>query len=205
MNSRGFRSLPLVFLVLIGLLAVAPAAQAGEPGREATAFEIESLFQQLLDSNVATPVYTEHGGGLSSLSITLEPEARERLLAAMRSGDADAKAATFFALAAGQQLTSPANASTCINAALSNQNLSYNYWVVVLNLGNQGLVRSTRFKLTGPGKKFDKSFNVTYGSSSIWIIWYNPAFGVGTSGVYTFQPSVTGASSLTTKSFAIVP
>jgi len=211
MNRRGFRRL-LVCLGLAGLLAAVPAAYATESAaathdrlQESRALQIETLFGQLLDSAAATPVFTDLGDGFYSLSITLRPEARERLLAALRSGESGDKATTFFLLAAGQQLTAPTNPSVCIHAALSLTNAAYNYWVVVLNLGSQNLTRTTSVKLAGPGKNFNKSIQATYNAGGIWAIWYNPGSGVNKAGIYTYTATVSGAGSFVIRSFAVTP
>jgi hypothetical protein len=210
MHRRGLRRL-LVCLGLAGLLAAAPAVYATEDAaarnlqQETRALQIETLFGQLLDSAEVTPVYTDLGNGFHSLSITLKPEARERLLAALRSGESGDKATTFFLLAAGQQLTPPSNPSTCIHAALSLTNASYNYWVVVLNLGSQNLTRTTSVKLAGPGRNFNKSIQATYNAGGIWAVWYNPAGGVNKAGIYTYTATVSGAGSFVTRSFAVNP
>lgn len=211
MNRPWFRLL-LVGAALAALIAV-PAARVAAAeipsnalGQELGALSIESLFQELLDSNIATPVYTDYGDGLHSLSIALTPEIRERLLAATNAGDFAKKPQTFFVLSTGQQLTSPADPGICIHASLSLANASYNYWVVALNLGTKNVTATTTLKLSGPGLKFNKSAQILYGAGGIWIVWYNPGAGVGQSGLYTLQSSVAGASgSATSKSFAVFP
>jgi hypothetical protein len=211
MKTRGFRCLTLICLGLTAFLATVPALHAAGDEiavrghqLEGKALEIETMFGQLLDSNHATPVFTEYGDGFYSLSIALRPEDRERLRAALAPGDTEKAPQTFFVLAAGQQLTAPSNPSTCIHAALSNTNLSYNYWVVVLNLG-QSVTRTTTAKLNGPGKKFTKSFQTNYGGNAIWAVWYNPSSGVTTPGVYTFTATLAGNGSATVRSFAVRP
>jgi hypothetical protein len=126
-------------------------------------------------------------------------------MAATLTGDLKKKPpSTFFVLATGQQLTSPADPRVCIHASVSLTNAPYNYWVVVLNLGTKEVRAATTLKLSGPGLKFNKSAPAAYGANSIWVLWYNPENGVGQPGVYTLQATASGASA-TTKSFAVNP
>lgn len=208
MNYRGIHRFLLIGLCLTGLLMMAaPAVYAAPPEdqREEKALQIETMFEELLGSSDVKPIFAEHGDGFYSLSVTLEPEARERLLESLSSGGPTDKATTFFVLSVGQQLTAPSNPATCLHAALSNVNLAYNYWVVVLNLGNQNLSRTTTVKLNGPGRKFNKSIVASYPAGSIYAVWYNPGVGVGQPGVYTFTGSVSGAGQAVTKSFETRP
>jgi hypothetical protein len=208
MNYRGIHRFLLICLCLTGLLMMAaPAVHAAPPEgqREEKVLQIETMFEELLGSSDLTPTFAEHGNGFYSLSASLEPEARERLLEAFNSGVPTDKATTFFVLSVGQQLTNPSNPATCLHAALSNVNAAYNYWVVVLNLGNQSLARTTTVKLNGPGRKFNKSIVANYPSGSIQVVWYNPGVGVGQPGIYTFTGSVSGAGQSVTKSFETQP
>ena len=208
MKSRELRRILLVVFAI--LLIAVPAAFAGDQTadrgrqREATAFEIESLFQRLLDSSDVTPTYTDYGDGFHALSIELSPEQREKLMAALGAGD-DKAATTFYFLAAGLSQATPADPRICIHAALSTTNVSYNYWVVVLNLGSKDVTRSVGFKLTGPGHTFNKSASFTFGANGIWVAWYNPGFGVNTAGFYTYVGSVTGSGNFTTRTFTVTP
>lgn len=215
MNNRGIRRLLPVVLGLAGLLVAVPAIHAAggeavtrDRQQEVKASEIETLFQDLLDSNDTPPVFTEYGDGFYSLSAALRPEVRDRLLAAARSGELTGltdKAQTFFVLSTGQQLTSPSDPGICIHASLSLATAPYNYWVVVLNLGTRNVTSKTTLKLSGPGLKFNRSFQVTYGANGIWVVWYNPGVGVGQSGLYTLQSTAAGGGSASTKSFAVFP
>ncbi len=211
MINRGCRKVLFACFGLLGLLIAVPAICATEDAsanrdrqQETKAFEIETWFQQLLDSNDTTPTFTDYGDGFYALSSNLRLDARERLLSAAPSGDITKKAPqTLFVLATGQQLTPPSNPSVCIHASLSNANATYNYWVIVINLGAQNVTSTTTVQLAGPGLKFNKSVRATYGANGIWAIWYNPGAGSGKSGLYTVTATVAGGGSATTKSFAI--
>jgi hypothetical protein len=211
MKNRAFRRLLLTGLVLAGLLIVVPAAFAAGNGAdrqlESGAAQMESLLGQYVDLHGAAPVFTDYGDGFYSLSVQLDPADNDRLLAAVDAdGAADKKApASLTLLAGGQSLSSPTTPTACIHAALSNTTLTYNYWVVVLNLGTQNVTRTTSFKLTGPGLTFNRSFSVPYGANGIWVTWYNPAASVRNPGLYTYVASVTGLGSFTSRSFAINP
>lgn len=202
MNQRGFHRLLLSALLL--LLIVAPAARAAELNhqQEGQVQQIEGLLGELLGSYDVKPVYHNLGGGFHGMSIALSAEARERLAAARSEEDA-AKAANFFVLAAGQQLTEPSSSSVLIHAALSNMSLSYNYWVATVNLG-AGTRRATNLKLTGPGRKFNRTFQHNYTANSIWVVWYT-APSVNRAGAYTLVGTVTGAGADTVKSYAVRP
>lgn len=202
MKMRDFRCFLLVCLLLCGLLSAMPApcvaadAPAGLPGE----------IQELLGTSPEAPVFTDLGGGFHSLSIALRPEMRERLLAALGTGEATGKAAqTLFVLSAGQAPTSPSNPIATTHGVLSDTTFGYNYWLIVLNLGNQNVTRTTTVKLTGPGLKFNKSVQATYPAGALWVIGYSPGRGVGTPGIYTYQATVAGGGSITTKSFAVRP
>jgi hypothetical protein len=191
---------------LVALLIAASAAHAADVDRgrqvEAKAAQVESLLGELLGSNSATPEYTDHGGGLHSLSISLDDAQRERL-SSMLQAKADGKAVAYYFLAAGQSLTPPSNASALVHAALSSTQAGYNYWVVVVNLGSE-VTRNTTFRLTGPGRVFNRSFPLLYRSNSIWFYWYGAA-SVGTPGFYHYSSTVAGAGTFTTHTAAVNP
>src|SRR6476661_9623916 len=96
---------------LVALLMAASAARAAGDGdatrdlrTEERATQVENLIGELLGSNLATPEYTDHGGGLHSLSISLDSKQRERLSSLVQEGP-DGKAVAYYFLAAGQSLT----------------------------------------------------------------------------------------------------
>jgi hypothetical protein len=209
MKTREFRRLSLG-LALAGLL-IANTAFAGDGAarlRESGAAQIEELLQQSVDFNGATPVFTDYGDGFYSLSATLDPATRDRLLAAADpegTGDKKAPAVALTLLAGGQSLSPPASPAVCIHAPLSSTTLVYNYWLVVLNLGSQNVVKTTTFKLTGPGLTFNKSFSVTYRANGIWVVWYNPGASVHNPGFYTYVATVAGLGSFTSRTYAVNP
>ena len=195
--------------VLVVLVAASPTASAvgdGDASRglgiEAKVVQVESIIGELLGSNLATPEYTDHGGGLHSLSINLDSLQRERLSALVQAGN-DAKAISYTFLAAGQSLTPPSNPSALAHAALSNYQLGYNYWVVVINLGS-AVTRKTTFRLIGPGRTFNRSFQLLYRADSIWYYWYS-APSVGTPGFYRYISTVAGAGTFTIHTAALEP
>lgn len=203
-----FRSLtravnPLHF-GLAALLLLAPAAFAGEnerdlaSQREATALQIEDGFLKLLASEEVEPTFRELGGGLFSLTYPISAEVLKRL----EASGLDTKAATFQPLAAGQQLSEPSSSRTLIHAAFSDRQLQYNYWWVVVNLTSGDRTRTTNVKKTGPGRKFNQNFNVTYGARAVNLIWYDPGFSVGQSGVQVIQVNVTSGGKVVAKSYA---
>jgi hypothetical protein len=185
-------------------LLIAPAVFAGDSTRdlaaqrEATARQIEGGFLKLLASEEVEPTYRELGGGLFSLSYPISDE----LLKGLEASGLDPKAANFQPLAAGQQLSEPSSSQTLIHAALSNRTFDYNYWWVVLNLTNQDRTRTTNAKKAGPGRKFNRNFNVTYDAMAVNLIWYNPGFGVGQAGVQVFQVNVPTGGKVVVKSYA---
>lgn len=179
---------------LVALLIAASAANAADVDRspqiEAKAAQVETLLGELLGSNLATPEYTDHGGGLHSLSIRLDDAQRDRL-SSMLQAKADGKAVAYYFLAAGQSLTPPSNASALVHAAISSTQSGYNYWVAVLNLGSD-VTRNTTFRITGPGRTFNRTFPLLYRSNTIWFYWYS-APSVNTPGFYHFLATVAGA------------
>lgn len=204
----------IVLVLLILIPSAAGAAGNGvvdrEDSSEAQILQIETLLQQLLSSSELElePVFTDHGGGVFSLSFALPKETCDRLIAALAAsdaGDPEAKAKTFLLLAAGQELTEPININGLVHAALSDVDLAYHYWVAAVNLGGNDLTRTTTYKLLGPGRKFNRSFSFFYGAQGIWFYWFNPGRGVGIPGVYTFQAQVSGAGTVTARTVAIRP
>ncbi|HKV07046.1 MAG TPA: hypothetical protein VJ725_02840 [Thermoanaerobaculia bacterium] len=204
MKKLRFRCPLAVFLGLALCLMLAPAAPAQELARsvEVDAFNVESMLQELLASNEVTPAFENLGGGLVAMSVPLPEETRERLMEALSLGED--KASTFQTLATGQMVSTPSNPSTLIHAALSDTRLAYNYWVVVLNLGST-VTKKVTLSLSGPGRKFNTSANVTWGGNGIWAVWYNPNVGVGTPGIYTLKATVASGGTVTTRSFAVNP
>jgi hypothetical protein len=194
---------------LVALLIAASAARATGDGdatpdlrTEARAAQVENLIGELLGSNLATPEYTDHGGGLHSLSISLDPNQRERLSSLVQEG-LGGKAVAYYFLAAGQSLTPPSNAGALVHAAISNAQLGYNYWVAVLNLGSN-VTRNTVFKLTGPGRTFNRTFPLLYRANTIWFYWYE-ASSVGAPGFYHYVSTVAGAGTFTIHTAAMNP
>ena len=194
---------------LVALLTAASAARAtgdGDAARgltpEAQAAEVENLIGGLLSSNLETPEYTDHGGGLHSLSIHLDPNQRELLSSLLSEGTGE-KATAYYFLAGGQSLTPPTNPAALLHAALSNPQLGYNYWVVVVNLGSD-VTRKTTFKLLGPGRTFNRTFSLLYRANTIWFYWYS-ASSVGTPGFYRFVSTVAGAGTFTIHTAALNP
>jgi hypothetical protein len=105
----------------------------------------------------------------------------------------------------GQAPGTPAAPIAASHGVLSDTTYPYTYWIITLSLGSQTVTKSTTFKLTGPGLKLNKSFSAVYGAGGIWIYGYRPGVGVGRPGIYTFQGSVSGGGSITTKTFAVNP
>ncbi len=196
MRRRTLRRHPLAVLFLAGLLLAAPAAFAGDE------------LQHFLDSNGITPIYTDLGGGFSSLSIPLTPELRERLLGSPGAdGEPADKAQTlsFSILAAGLSQSLPFDPTGLPHAALANANLSYNYWVIVVNPGNQSLTRRTVLKLTGPGLHFTWATQSLYRPNALTVVIYNPTAVLGQEGLYTLQATVAGGGSFTIRSIGFLP
>jgi hypothetical protein len=200
--DRAFRGFGFGLVALI-VASVANAADADRNSQiEAKAVQVESLLGELLGSNPATPEYTDHGGGLHSLSLRLDDAQRERLSALFQE-KGDNKAVTFYFLAGGQSQTPPSNASALVHAAVSNPQIGYNYWVAMLNFGAD-VTRNTTFRLTGPGRTFNRTYPLLYRSNTIWFYWY-VAPSVGTPGFYRYASTVAGAGTYTTNSVAMNP
>ncbi len=169
--------------------------------------EFENLIGDLAGAEHEEPVFTDLGGGFYSVSMALSPALRQRFEDALRTEDpaGKAQAPSLTVISVGQATALPDTPITTSHGALSDTTYPYTYWVITLNLGNQTVTKTTTFKLTGPGLKFNRSVPVTYGAGGIWGIGFRPGSGVGTPGIYTFQGLVSGGGSITTKSFAINP
>lgn len=199
------RNLQWFSSALFALLVMASAANAAEGSRvrtETQATQVENLIGEILGSNLATPEYTDYGQGLHSLYVPLDASQRERLSALLDKGTGE-KAVAYYFLAAGQSLTPPTNPAALIHAALSNTQLGYNYWVVVVNLGSD-VTKNTTFKLTGPGRTFNRTAPLLYRANGIWTYWYSIP-GVGTPGFYHLAATVAGAGTFTIHTFAVNP
>ncbi|HXU29466.1 MAG TPA: hypothetical protein VN851_02720 [Thermoanaerobaculia bacterium] len=209
MRSRGFHHVSrFAVLGLFMLWTAAPAARAAAfaaPETENRAAQIENLLGEVLGSNLATPQYADHGGGLHSLFVPLDAQQTERLGGLLREGDGVEGQAgpAYYFLAGGQSLTPPTSPSAMIHAALSNTRLGYNYWVIVVNLGTD-VTRNTTFKLTGPGRTFNRTFSLQYRANGIWTYWFT-APSVNTAGFYHFLPTVAGAGTFAIHTFAVNP
>ncbi len=212
MKSRDYRRFVLFGLALAGLLMFAPAfacaadaAAGADPQREVMTRQFEALAGQLAGPGHEEPVFTDLGNGFYSVFIALPPGARERFQEALGAEETNEKAQTSLTvISVGQAVATPSTPVTTSHGALSDTTYPYTYWIITLNLG-QTVTKATTAKLTGPGLKFNKSIPVLYGGNGIWGIGYRPGSGVGTPGIYTFQGSVSGGGSITTKSFAINP
>ncbi len=218
MRSRSFsatvRLCVFGFLSLVAFSAFAPEARAADLSAasvEDRAAQVENLIGDLLGTNLAVPQYTDLGGGLHSLYVPLDERQREKLgaLLGRRNGgdgsegvEGQAGPAYYF-LAAGQSLTPPTTPTAMIHAALSNDRASYNYWVLVVNLGSD-VTRNTTFKLTGPGRTFNRTFSTLYRANGIWTYWYT-APSVNNQGFYHFLPTVAGAGTFAIHTFAVNP
>ncbi len=188
--------------VLVALMTASVAHAADGVRTEVQSAQVENLIGEILGSNLATPEYTDYGQGLHSLYVPLDSSQRERLSALLGKGAGD-KAVAYYFLAGGQSLTPPSNPTTLIHAALSNTQLGYNYWVVVVNLGSN-VTKNTTFKLTGPGRTFNRTAPLLYRANGIWTYWYSIP-GVGAPGFYHFASTVAGAGTFTIHTFAVNP
>jgi hypothetical protein len=208
-----FRCFPMLALALATLLFTAPPlvcadeAITGSDQGEALANQVEGIFGQLAGSTHEAPLFTDLGGGFYSVSMTLSPELRERLAEAIRVTQEAKKAPpqTLFVISVGQAPALPASPVSATHGVLSDTTYPYTYWIITLNLGSQTVTKTTTFKLTGPGLKFNRSAGVVYGAGGIWGIGYRPGAGVGAPGIYTFEGSVSGGGAISTKSFAVNP
>lgn len=207
MNHRNFcRSVRFVLAVAAFLLFGAAGSFAADFEHDAMTREVGALLEQLGGPGGEAPVFTDLGGGFYTVSMTLPPGARERFLEAMGPEEQEkAAASSLTVISVGQAPALPSTPVTTTHGALSDTTFAYTYWIITLNLGTQTVTKATTWKLTGPGLKFNRSAQVVYGANGIWGIGYRPGGGVGTPGIYTFQGSVSGGGSMTTKSFAINP
>jgi hypothetical protein len=211
MRKYGLRRSVLFGITLAGLLIFAPAygraADRGAgraPQGEAMTQEVESLLGPAVGSAHEAPVFTDLGGGFYTVFIPLSPEMQERFLEAS-SLERDKAQSSLTVISVGQAPTTPPTPVTTTHGALSDTTFPYTYWIITLNLGSKTVTKSTTLKLTGPGLKFNSSAAVVYGANGIWGVGYRPGVGVGVPGVYTLQGSVSGAGSITTKTFAVNP
>lgn len=207
MNHRSVRRFVLAGLFVAGLAALAPNFSfAAEFHQEAVTREVEALFGDLGGMGGEAPVFTDLGGGFYTVSMSLPQGVREYLLEAMSTEEREkAAAASLTVISVGQAPTLPPNPITTTHGALSDTTYPYTYWIITLNLGSQNVTKSTTLKLTGPGLKFNRSTQVTYGAGGIWGVGFRPGGGVGVPGIYTLQGTVSGAGSITTKTFAVNP
>ena len=204
------RRFALIGLTLAGFLIGSSGSALAAPGNDVQlgdGQDLESLLGQFAGSFQEAPVFTDLGGGFYSLSMPLSPEVRESLLETLGSDEPaeKAQASKLAVISVGQAPVLPPNPITTTHGALSDTTFPYTYWVITVNLGTQTVTKSTTFKLTGPGLKFNRTVPVIYGANGIWGIGFRPGSGVGTPGVYTFQGSVSSGGSATTKSFAVHP
>ncbi len=191
MKTRGFRRFVAACLSAACLLSVmsVPCSAAGE------AVPVQAM-----------PNFIDLGDGFYAYSIPLTPGLRERLKAALPAGAEGAEAAqTFFAISAGQSPAPPTNPINTEHGALSDATFPYNYWFIVLNLGTKNVRKKTTLKLSGPGLKFNRSFQFNYPANGIWLVGHAPNAAVAVPGIYTFQATVDGGGSITNKSFAVFP
>jgi hypothetical protein len=208
MNHRlDVRRWVLIGLAITGLALSSPAfAFAANFQQEAMTREVETLFGQLGGLGEEAPVFTDLGGGFYTVSMTLPPGTRERLLEAMSPEEQEKMAAaSLTVISVGQAPALPPSPVTTTHGALADTTYPYTYWIITLNLGAQTVTKTTTLKLTGPGLKFNRSTQVTYGANGIWGVGFRPGGGMGTPGIYTLQGSVSGGGSITTKSFAVHP
>lgn len=205
MRKGSFRRLCCLGVVLAGFLLTAPARSFAADA--IVTQEIETLLGQLGNFEQEVPVFTDLGGGFYSISMTLSPALRERLLEAMSTDEMSEKApaSSLTVISVGQAPTLPPNPVSATHGALSDTTFPYTYWVITVNLGTQTVTKATTFKLNGPGLKFNRTQQVTYGANGIWGIGFRPGSGVGRPGIYTFQGSVSGGGSMTNKFFAVNP
>ncbi len=211
MRKYGLWRSVLFGITLAGLLIFAPAygraADRGAgraPQGEAMTQELESLLGPAVGSAHEAPVFTDLGGGFYTVFIPLSPEMRERFLEASAL-ESDKAQSSLTVISVGQAPATPTTPVTTTHGALSDTTFPYTYWIITLNLGSKTVTKTTTLKLSGPGLKFNSSAAVVYGANGIWGVGYRPGTGVGVPGIYTLQGSVSGAGSITTKTFAVNP
>ncbi len=206
MNHRSFcRSVRIGLVIAAFLLFGAAGSFAADFEHDTMTRELEALLGPLGGSGGEAPVFTDLGGGFYSVSMTLPPGARERFLEAMGPEEQEKAASSLTVISVGQAPALPTTPVTTTHGALSDTTFAYTYWIITLNLGPQTVTKTTTWKLTGPGLKFNRSAPVVYGANGIWGIGFRPGGGAGTPGIYTFQGSVSGGGSMTIKSFAVKP
>jgi hypothetical protein len=209
-SSRSNRILQawLIAGLMFSMLALCPAMGAAAPNPEALAGELGKVIVPLAGSALAPPVVRDLGNGFYSFSMPLSSEIRQQLEDSLQSNEpseSDKAQPALTVIAVGQAPELPPTPVAADHGALSDTTFPYTYWIITLNLGSSTVTKKTTWKLTGPGLKFTKFANVVYGAGGIWGIGFQPGPGVGVPGIYTFQGTVAGAGTMTTKSFAVNP
>lgn len=194
----------LITALLALFLFAVPALQAqsqaaAEPLRDAVTAEIENLFQDLLGLQDVPVVFQDHGAGLYSLTAQLPADLEPPV---EKSADGfEQKAKPVLVMAAGISSSTPSNPSSLINKVYTYARLEYNYWWVVSNSGKTDVNLKTTAKLIGPGKKFNKVFNLDYPKKTVKLYYYDPKLSVDKQGIYTFKVTVPKAGVATTRTY----
>jgi hypothetical protein len=176
-------------VVLIAVLAVQPAASAGEPtGREVErmAAKFERMFLSLTDAAARPELELErHGDGLYSLRLSMVSTDRTSL----EIRDEEDKPLRL--LAGGHMASEPTTPSVAVNAIVSSPESPYNIWWAVVNQGPELESRKTTIKITGPdGVVFEASDKVDYEGNTVALFWFNPEVPFAAAGIYTHRTTV---------------
>ncbi len=77
--------------------------------------------------------------------------------------------------------------------------LGINCWWVAVNLADEDVRRVTQARTAGPGKKFNRKWNVNYPGDRVKLVWYNSGHGFDKAGVHVFQVKIAGAPAVITR------
>lgn len=140
----------------------AESRHSGDAESESMAVLLEGLLLELTGERSLEARFKDHGGGLYSLSVSLEqlgPKfSREQLGAAAKD---------LTNLHHGHSQVD-ASATAAVHVPLSSLNTEYNFWWATANLGEE-TINKTKIFHKGPGKDFKDTLQITHGASTLNI------------------------------------
>ena len=188
----GFLCLALVLLSSLAP-AQAQAAGAGDHTRqmEGVALSLEEILGLAFHGPGAKPVYTDHGGGMHSLTIELPAGLRDQLMKIAEATGAEA--ASLFLLQVGHSIIDPVDAESFISRVISAPDVAYSRVFAWANASGSTVVKKVTHETKCGKRKLAPSGIFTLHAHEIGVGWFTPGIGIGALGVCTQTAKVPGA------------
>lgn len=187
------RRTALTCLTLAAALVALPALALERPGPRAEQEQLEALIADLealigrLDGTPA-PIVRKMDDGLISMTFPLSADDLQRF-----RGPGVRKSKNFKAMDTGHSQTRFKNPNKAVTHPFGKVNKAYTFWSCFLNLNPSDLIKTLKWKLTGPGMKFNINQPGTVFQASAVVCFAFKHEKLMEGGVYTNKASAATA------------